>query len=88
MDREKEEAEGEGGLEEGTREMKEVERRWIGLELKKKEVEKQGKTGEVRRTAGRGGPPVAPPRKLQPPPTKAIFPELLIGFQMTILAIC
>jgi hypothetical protein len=37
--------------------------------IMEKEAEQQGKTGEVGKTAGRGGPPVAPLRKLQQPPT-------------------
>ncbi len=37
--------------------------------------------------AGRGGPPVAPPRYLQLPPTKPNLPGPFSGFQMTILAV-
>ncbi len=39
--------EGEGGLEERTRGMKEVEHCWIGVEIGMKEAEKGKKTGEV-----------------------------------------
>ncbi len=53
-------------------------------ELRKKEAEKLEKAGNVRRTAGIGGPPVAPPRKLQLQPTKANLPGPFSGFQMTI----
>jgi hypothetical protein len=56
-------------------------------EVLQKETEQLGKGGEVRRTAGRGGPPVAPPKTLQSPPTKANLPGLFSGFQMTIPAI-
>jgi hypothetical protein len=56
-------------------------------EIMKKEVEKLEKAGKERRTAGRGGPPVAPPRELQLSSTKANLPGPLCGFQMTISAV-
>jgi hypothetical protein len=79
------EAEGEQG--EGTRGLKEAECGWKVREMRAKEAEQLGKAEDVRRTAGRGGPPVAPPRKLQLPPTKANFPGPFSGFQMTIPAV-
>ncbi len=51
-----------------------------------KDTGQHGKKGEVRRTAERGGPPVAPPRKHQQHPTKANLPGPSSGFQMTIPA--
>ncbi len=53
-------------------------------DLRKKEAEKLEKAGDVSRTAGRGGPPVAPPRELQLQPTKADLPRPFSGFQMLI----
>ncbi len=85
--RDKQVAEGEGGLGEGTRGTQEAERWWIVREVMQKEAEQLGKGGEVRRTAGRGGPPMAPPKTLQLPPTKANLPGPFSGFQMTIPAI-
>ncbi len=61
---------------------------WKVKELREKEVEQLVKTGEVGRTAGRGGPPVAFPRKLQLLPTKANLPGPFYGFQMTIPVVC
>ncbi len=52
--------------------------------MMKKEAEELEKAGKERRTAGRGGPPVAPPRKLQLSSTKANLPGPFSGFQMTI----
>jgi hypothetical protein len=57
------------------------------VEMLKKEAEHHGKTGEVRRTAWKGGPHVAPPRKTQQTLTKANFPGPFSGFQMTIPAV-
>ncbi len=56
-------------------------------EMREKEAEQLVKKGEVRRTAERGRPPIAPPRKLQQPPTKTILPGPFSGFQMTIPAV-
>jgi hypothetical protein len=56
-------------------------------ELREKEAEKLKKAGEFRRMAGRGGPPAAPPRKLQLQPIKADLPGSFSGFQMTIPAV-
>jgi hypothetical protein len=42
----------------------------MGLETMVKEAEKQGKGEKVVKTAGRGGPPVAPPRDINNPPPK------------------
>ncbi len=56
-------------------------------DLRKKEAEKLEKAGEVGRTDGGGGPPAAPPRKLQLQPTKVNMPGPFSGFQMTIPAI-
>jgi hypothetical protein len=58
------------------------------IEMREKEAEQLGKREEVRRIAGRGGPPVAPPRNLQLPPTKPNLPGPFSGFQMTIPAVC
>ncbi len=55
--------------------------------MMKKEAEKLEKARKERRTAGRDGPPVAPPRKLQLLPTKANLPGPFSGFQMTIPAV-
>jgi hypothetical protein len=57
-------------------------------EFRKKVAEKLEKAGDVRRTVGRGGLPVAPPKKLQLQPTKANLPATFSGFQMTIPDIC
>ncbi len=56
-------------------------------EMQKKEKGKLEKAVEVRKMAGRGRPPVAPPRKLQLQQTKVNLPGLFSGFQMTIPAI-
>ncbi len=55
--------------------------------MRKKEAEKLKKARELRRTAGRGGPPAAPPRKPQLQPIKANLPGPFSGFQMTIPAV-
>ncbi len=55
-------------------------------EIIKKEVEKLEKAGKERRTAGRGRPPVAPPRKPQLSSTKTKLPGPFSGFHMTIPA--
>jgi hypothetical protein len=60
----------------------------MGLRIFEKEAEQQAKTGKVGRKAGRGGLPVASPRKLHQPLTKADLPRPFSCFQMTILAIC
>ncbi len=52
--------------------------------MREKEVEQLENAGEVRGTRVRGGPPVASPKKLQIPPTKANLPGPFSGFQMTI----
>jgi hypothetical protein len=77
----------EGQQGEGTRGVQEVERGWRRRETVEKEAKNQRKTGEVRMTAGRGGPSVAPPRNLQQLPTKLNLPGLLSGFQKTIPAV-
>jgi hypothetical protein len=77
----------EGGQGEGPREVKEAERCWMVQGMRKKKAEKLEKAGEVRRIAGRRGPPVPPHKKVQLQPTKAKLPEHFSGFQMTILAI-
>ncbi len=56
-------------------------------ELRKKEADKLEIAGVVRKTAVRGGPPAASPRKRQLQPTKASLPKPSSGFQMTIPAI-
>ncbi len=85
--RDKQVAEGEGGLGEETKEAREAERWWMVREVMQKEAEQLGKGGEVRKTAGRGGLPVAPPMNLQSLPTKANLPGPFSGFQMTIPAV-
>ncbi len=50
----------------------------------KKEAEKVEKAGKERRTARRGGLPVAPHTKLQPSPTKANLPRPFSSFQLSI----
>ncbi len=55
--------------------------------MMKKEAEKLEKAGEVRKTAGSGGPPAAPFRKLQLQPTKANLPGPFSGFQTTFPAV-
>jgi hypothetical protein len=68
-----EESEAAGAIREAVQKVE----RWIGCD--------EGQAGgRGRRRAERGGPPVAPPRKLQLPPTKANFPGPYSGFQMTI----
>ncbi len=52
--------------------------------MREKKAEQLVKTEEVRKTAGRGGPPMAPPRKLQLPPTIANLTGPYSGFQITI----
>jgi hypothetical protein len=55
--------------------------------MREKEAVQLEKAGKVRETTGRGGPPVAPPKKCQLPPTKVGMPEPFSGFQMTILTV-
>jgi hypothetical protein len=52
--------------------------------LRKIEAEMMEKVGDMRKTAGRGKPPVAHPMKLQLQPTKANWPGPFSGFKMTI----
>jgi hypothetical protein len=52
--------------------------------MREKKAVQLEKAGKVRRTAGREWPPLAPPKKLQSPPTKANSPGPFSGFPMTI----
>ncbi len=47
--------------------------------VRKKEAKKLGKIGEGMKMAGRGGPPVAPPKKLQLQLPKENFPGLSVA---------
>ncbi len=59
---------------EESRAIQEVDRNWSVVKKDAKEVEQLGTGGEVRMTTVREGPPVALPRKLQQPHTKANLP--------------
>jgi hypothetical protein len=57
------------------------------MEIREKEVAQVRDRAEESRTSGRGEQPVAPPKKLSPPPTKANMSGPFSGCQIKILAI-